>query len=133
MRPAHSVWIVCYIGEHNGFVRGLCAEATRAMVAAFPGELRAAAGFVHWFVDGDLRRDQHHWCVDVESGEIVDPTALQFTFVERYEELDLDDPATRSKVPTGRCMNCGGDAYERERFCSERCEDEVLREFNGPA
>lgn len=114
----YADWIAAYVARHNGFVRGKCAQAVEMMVAAFP-ELRRAGGFAHvsW------GRDQHWWCV-APDGLIVDPTVQQFgppgTPI-RYEELDLNDPATRARVPTGKCMDCGGDVYGGDTFCSTEC------------
>jgi hypothetical protein len=113
----YSEWIERYVAsQKERFVRGKCASATKAMVEAFP-ELRRAAGFVHctW------GREEHWWCV-APDGSVVDPTVEQFEAVARYEELDLSDPKTRSKVPTGRCLNCGGAVYAFATFCDEDCE-----------
>lgn len=116
MNPAHQAWIDAYVAAQNGFLRGKCREATAAMVAAFP-ELRQAGGFVYctW------GRDQHFWCV-APDGAVVDPTAAQFQAAFQYEELDLNDPATRARVPTGVCMDCGGDVYNGDTFCGPECE-----------
>lgn len=115
---SYADWIENYVARHDDFVRGKCDRATKEMVEAFP-ELRRAAGFAHvsW------GRDQHWWCV-APDGSVVDPTASQFGTrgVLRYEELDLKDPATRGRVPTGRCMDCGDDVYNRDTFCSPECE-----------
>lgn len=115
----YAAWIDSFVARNAGFVRGKCDAATTEMVAAFP-ELRRAAGFAHvsW------GRDQHWWCV-APDGLIVDPTAAQFGPAGtpiRYEELDLNDPATRARVPTGKCMDCGGAVYGGATFCSDACE-----------
>ncbi len=119
MKEEYTRWIEVYFQKCKGFVRGKCGEATTLMVEAFP-ELRRAAGFVHcgW------GRDQHFWCVDPD-GEVIDPTAAQFGgVIFQYEELDLNDPKTRAKVPTGRCPNCGEDTYSGRYLCDENCERE---------
>jgi hypothetical protein len=80
-------------------------------------------------------RDQHWWCATTD-GEIVDPTGRQFigsVVNVRYEELDLNDPATRAKIPTNRCMECGADCYEHRPACSDECEDALHKAFNGDA
>ncbi len=115
MKPEYRAWIDAYVKANDDFVRGKCEDGTKEMLAAFP-ELRLAVGFVHctW------GRDQHFWCV-TEDGEIIDPTRSQFIAVWKYEELDLADPATRAKIPTGRCMDCGDDVYGGNQFCSDKC------------
>lgn len=62
---------------------------------------------------------------------MVDPTKRQFQLVFRYEELDLDDPATRELVPTGKCPNCGGPCYEGKSICSKKCEEDYTRYLNN--
>lgn len=113
---AYESWIAAYVARNNEFVRGKCSEAAAEMVAAFP-ELKRVAGFVHC----DWGRDQHFWCVTPD-GEVIDPTRAQFRTVFAYEELDLADPAVRRQIPTGRCMECGDDAYEGASFCSREHE-----------
>lgn len=110
-------WIEEYVSQQpNRFVRGKCDKATELMVEAFP-ELKRVAGFVHcsWGLD------QHWWCVSPE-GAVVDPTASQFQSIYQYEELDPEDPATRARVPTGICLDCGEAVYNGDTFCNERCE-----------
>lgn len=128
MDPRYAEWIKAYVAKNNDFVRGKCQDACSEMRLQFP-ELRAAAGFAHvtW------GRDQHWWCV-APDGTIVDPTKSQFEFgvVLQYEELDLNDPATRARVPTGKCPNCGGECYNGDSLCSERCERSYLAYLNGP-
>lgn len=122
----YAAWIEQYVSaQPSRFVRGKCADATEQMVVAFP-ELRRACGFV--FVQWG--RDQHWWCVTPD-GTIVDPTAEQFgpCGVCDYEELDLSDPATLARIPTGKCMECGDPAYLRLTFCSYACEVSFCREL----
>ena len=127
MKPEYRKWIAEFVAAHNDFVRGECAKATTAMVEAFP-ELRRAAGFAHWMANRPIR-DQHFWCV-TQDGVIVDPTAVQFGGSPvHYEELDLDDPETQAKIPTGACMNCGDDVYEGAYCCSDRCERAVYADM----
>lgn len=122
---AYDAFTAAYLDRHDGHVRGKCDEATRKMAAAFP-ELRRACGFVHWDAGHRQVRDQHWWCVTPE-GVIVDPTKAQFQgavpgTLLLYEELDLSKPEDRKRVPTGRCMDCGADAYDHNNFCSDACE-----------
>lgn len=124
----YAEWIAAFVERSKGFTRGKCATATREMVAAFP-ELRRAGGFAHviW------GRDQHWWCV-APDGSIVDPTASQFGLagVFQYEELDFNDPATRARVPTGHCMDCGGDVYGGATFCGPECEAATTEYMRSP-
>lgn len=112
----YAEWIAAYVAQHDDFVRGKCSQATKEMVEVFP-ELRRACGFAHvsW------GSDQHWWCV-APNGSVVDPTAGQFRGAIRYEELDPNDPTTRRRVPTGVCMDCGGDVFNGDTFCSPECE-----------
>lgn len=125
MKAEYEAWITAYVAKCGGLVRGKCAVATEAMIKEFP-ELRRCAGFVHvsW------GRSQHWWAATPE-GEIIDPTAIQFApIIFSYEELDLTDPATREKVPTGRCLDCGDDVYSGSTFCGPECETST-REYLG--
>lgn len=132
----YASWISAYEAKCNNFVRGKCKEATDAMVAEFP-ELRQACGFVYvaW------GRDEHFWCVVKDAdengmayesaGAIIDPTAAQFPGrAIQYEELNLDDPNDRRRVPTGVCMDCGDPVYGT-RFCSSECERATLAYLNS--
>jgi hypothetical protein len=118
----HDEWIAGYVARHSDFVRGRCAEATIEMIGVFP-TLRRVAGLARWVAPhGRAIIDEHWWLVD-EAGDIVDPTRAQFggAHVE-YEPIDLDDPASLAKVPTGKCMECGGYAYAGAAFCAPACE-----------
>lgn len=123
---AYSEWIAAYVARHNGFVRGLCQDAVTEMRLAFP-ELRKASGFAHtaW------GEDQHVWCVTPD-GLIVDPTAAQYPFVD-YEELDLNNADDVARIPTGRCMECGGPYYKgRSYTCSDACEASLAESYSLP-
>lgn len=127
MNDEYQKWINTYVAEHGGHVRGLCHYAVIDMTARFP-ELRQAAGFVHvsW------GRDQHWWCVTTDGkDEIIDPTVGQFNGPVTYEELDLNDPATQAKVPSGKCYQCSGDAFMGRTFCSDECETEAVADLNN--
>jgi len=130
-QDTYAAWIRAYVLSEGGFLRGKCGFAARRMVKCFP-ELRVAAGFVTWAIPSRPIRDQHWWCV-TKDGTIVDPTAQQFegSIVPLvYEELDLNDPATRERVPTGRCMNCARDCYNDKKFCSDQCLEETTSHLN---
>lgn len=119
----YDEWIRGYYERHGGFVRGKCQKAVEEMKAAFP-ELRIVAGFAHvsW------GRDQHWWCI-APDGTVVDPTAAQFPLPIRYEELDLNDPKTRERVPISKCMNCGKETYTSSLsadMCSQTCADDFV-------
>lgn len=124
---SYAEWIEAFVSSQpSRFVRGKCDTATAKMVAAFP-ELRRVAGFVYctW------GREQHWWCV-APDGSIIDPTASQYVAILEYEELDLDDPEVCRTIPTGVCMDCGGDTYEGRTFCSDQCESATLAYLNSP-
>lgn len=114
---AYRAWIEAFEAA-NPFLRGLCSRATTEMVLVFP-ELRRVAGFAHV----EWGRDQHWWCVTAD-GQIVDPTVEQFGQfgVLQYEELNLTNPADVARIPTGRCMDCGGDVFGVDTFCGPDCE-----------
>lgn len=127
-------WIERYVAaQPNRFVRGRCQKAVEAMLVDFP-ELRKVCGFVHWAIPSRVIQDQHWWLVTPD-GIVVDPTAEQFqhSLVEpRYEELDLDSPEDRARIPIGKCMGCGGATYPHSpayNFCSELCADAVMEEY----
>ena len=126
---AYAAWIAAYLTRNDNFVRGRCSRATAEMIEAFP-ELRRACGFAHvsW------GRDQHWWCV-APDGSIVDPTVNQFgqLGVLQYEELDPNDTATRARVPSGTCMDCGGDVYNGATFCSSECESNMTKYLDHEA
>lgn len=116
MKPKHAEWIKKNV-EGNGY--GECHEKAKAMAAAFPG-LRYARGFFHCIWGAR----QHGWCVD-EDGTVVDPTRGQFPGPGEYEEIPDDQLAER--VPTGVCMDCGGDVFKGATFCSKSCENATRR------
>lgn len=126
----YADWIEAFVASQpNGFVRGKCSAATAEMVKMFP-ELRRVAGFAHvsW------GRDQHWWCV-APDGSVVDPTVAQFGAIGviKYEEVDIADPAAAATVPTGVCMDCGGDVYNDDTFCSAECQEATAAYLNGSA
>ncbi len=123
----YEEWIEQYVSSQPGrFVRGKCHIAVTKMVEQFP-ELRKAAGFVHC----DWGEEQHWWCV-APSGALVDPTAEQFRVIYEYEELDLEDPKTKDRVPIGRCANCGERTYRSSYgtyTCTKECAEVLAVEL----
>lgn len=116
----YEAWIQEYV-ERTPFLRGQCDIATREMVAKFP-ELKRVGGFVYppW------GREQHWWCL-APDGTILDPTREQYPgwCDLGYEAIDLSNPEEAKRVPTGRCMDCGGDVYEHATFCNKTCEEKT--------
>lgn len=133
MKSEWQAWIDAETARHpSGFVRGLCGIISARMADAFP-DLKRVAGFAYWTApNGRQVRDQHWWCVVMATGEIIDPTASQFTGAVRYEELDLDNEEHRARIPTGVCMDCGADVYNHDTFCDEDCENATRRYMGLP-
>lgn len=113
MEDRYADWIMANYPGGSGY--GKCAEATTAMVEAFP-ELRRVRGF--YLCPGWDRRE--HWWLVAPDNAIVDPTAGQFPSKGSgdYEEWDES-----RKEPTGKCPNCGGYAYDGGTCCSKECHD----------
>lgn len=115
----YEAWIEAYVSRQpKRFVRGLCEEASKEMVEAFP-ELKRVCGFVHT----PNGKEEHWWCVTAD-GKVVDPTASQFSVVFEYEILVLKRTADRNRVPVGRCLDCGDSTYFNSYshdFCNEAC------------
>jgi len=111
--------------EDDGY--GKCEEITQAMVAHFHKTLKRVRGFYYCTAWGER---MHWWCVTVDDGTIVDPTAAQFPSKGQgiYEEVDESKPET---IPTGKCPNCGGWCYEGRYICSDKCATEYEAYLNG--
>lgn len=119
--------MLAWIDEHyptQESAYGKCAEATEAMMAAFPGQLRRVRG---WVEDLGWGRRAHWWCVNAE-GEIVDPTRRQFTFLHMYEP---HDESTGDPPEPRVCMNCGVEHFGPFDLCSHKCEQSYLAYLNG--
>lgn len=129
MDSRYGAWVEAFEQQHNGFMRGLCHEAANEMKSAFP-ELVIKQGFAHVPAWGAKSRQQHWW-LETASGEVVDPTASQFEGPVEYEFIDLSRPDLKDIVPTGRCMECGGDTYHREDFCNTGCRDSFTVSLMG--
>lgn len=106
----------------NPFGSGQCAEATLAMVAAFP-ELRRVRG--HVFLMGTAKQPAHWWCVDPD-GRIVDPTAHQYPNLVGYDEWIEGE-----EEPVGRCANCGGYIYASSGYTDTVCSDACARDYES--
>lgn len=124
-REEYNLWIEAYVKSVDGFTRGRCGAATAAMQLAFP-ELRIAKGFAYSLHE---EVDQHFWCVAPDN-TVVDPTVSQFPLgvVFEYEELDLNNPADVTRLPIGKCMNCGEQTFTHSPSsitCSVKCETEL--------
>ena len=90
-----------------------CAEATAAMVEAFP-TLRRVRG--HAMIGIDFR--PHWWCV-TERGEIVDPTAHQWPATPAFYDAIPED----SEEPCGKCIYCGDLLFRSRGADSYLCEN----------
>ena len=98
-------------------VRGMCQGACNEMLLVFP-ELKKVRGHYNGI--------SHWWCVDPD-GNIVDPTAKQFSPGGTYTEYHGPDPV-------GKCINCGEWVWTMEfssSACSEECSKELEAEYNG--
>lgn len=105
-----------FIAEHwpdRQSAYGRCQDAAAAMAAQFP-ELTLTRG--HYYCTSWGER-QHWWCVG-PSGEIVDPTAIQFPSAGQGVYVPWVEG---EKEPTGRCPNCGGYVYDGGTVCSDEC------------
>lgn len=98
--------------------RGQCVEMTKRMAAAFP-ELQRVRG--HYVCPLDGRRS--HWWLVTPNGEVIDPTAEQFSSggaLGDYEPYEGPEP-------TGQCLNCGELLFGSESFCNAKCALETAR------
>lgn len=112
----YDAWIEAYKAKHKS-VRGLCQNATKAMVEAFP-ELQRVRGHV-------VGLGAHWWCVTPD-GSIIDPTVCQFPFVPASSSYEPFDESLAHTLPTGKCQNCGGYLYYQAQACDEACMQEIL-------
>lgn len=100
--------------------KGNCRKYAHAMKEAFP-ELILVRGHYRCLVEG---LEAHWWCVDPDDNTIVDPTAAQFLDLGLGEYIPWDESQPE---PTGKCLNCGGLAYNGEYHCSPKCEQETKK------
>jgi predicted nucleic acid-binding Zn ribbon protein len=118
MLAQYRDWIIANV---RGTDYGEWREVTARMLAAFP-ELRRVPGHYHCPFIGPRT---HWWLVDADGG-IVDPTVDQFPSRGLGEYVEWDG----SPLPTGRCLECGGDVYDGSSFCSDQCGEICTGEFN---
>jgi hypothetical protein len=124
----YTAWIEDH--TRNTDVWNTCEISTKLMADAFP-ELRRVRG---WVMVPGVGERPHWWLVD-PLGNIVDPTARQFTDVagdtladgtrrtayyggkgiEGYREVDEENP------PVGKCMQCGAVCYQNTAPCTVIC------------
>lgn len=114
MKPEYQAWI----REHVGESYGKCADATEAMLTAFPELLRVRG---HYYCSAWGER-AHWWLVDTD-GNVIDPTASQFPSKGSGEYVPWDESR---QEPTGRCPNCGGHCYNWDTCCSDKCGVEYV-------
>lgn len=118
MKKKYQNWIDENYLDKESTIRQ-CKEATEAMEKAFP-ELRRVRG--HYI---DIFKNKHaHWWLE-KDGEIIDPTAWQFSdggFGE-YQEYE-------GREPIGKCMYCGKWCYDDHYHCSDECRQASLAYLN---
>jgi hypothetical protein len=113
----YGAWIAAH-----GYGRGQCAEATEAMVAAFP-ELQRVRG--HVVLLGRAKRPTHWWCITPD-GAIVDPTRSQFPGLVGYDEW-----TEGAEEPVGRCCNCSEYIYPSSGYTDTVCSDACARAYEA--
>lgn len=123
MEQKYADWIKAKnITQQSAY--GACAEMTLEMNKAFPELIRVRG----WYED-PIWDDREHWWLKTPTGEIVDPTAIQFptkghsTYREFVEGVD--------KEPTGKCPECGEWCFDGADLCSKECERSYLAYLNG--
>lgn len=130
MDERHVEWIRGYeerVGGPHATI-GRCKYAAEEMAAVF-NELRVVRGHVE--CPEPWGRRGHWWCVTAD-GEVVDPTAGQFTSgILSYEEYVDGAP-----VRLGKCMDCGEPIWGpadrgRQVFCDASCSDSYAAYLNG--
>lgn len=113
LRDEAAAWIDKHYPDQQS-AYGNCAEAVKAIVAAFP-QLKKVRGQVicpHPWGERD-----HWWAVDPEGG-IIDPTKRQFPLVIKYIPWD----ESKGEPPRRRtCPDCGESHHGPDEFCSDRC------------
>lgn len=121
MRDQYKAWIDSNVND-GGY--GYCFEATRRMVEDFP-ELVRVRGHYYCHTWGE----RGHWWCKTASGEIVDPTAMQFPSKGYGEYIEWDES---QQEPTGMCPNCAGLCYDGGTCCSENCHIEYAAYCTNP-
>ncbi len=125
-----------WIREHyptSELARNQCSIATREMLKQFP-ELLRVRGWYGW---------TQHWWLKTANGEVVDPTAMQFSqpidlsfYREFREGIDAE--------MIGKCPDCGEELWDKDPetlepivyscmkgFCSKECEHRYMAYINS--
>jgi hypothetical protein len=117
----YNTWITNKLSTSNPW--NMCDEWTKEMNNEFP-ELTRIRGQV-LLTNGWYRA--HWWLVDT-AGNVIDPTASQFSSdyfggskVLNYEPRDESEPE-----PTGICPNCGEYCYNSKTCCSDSCHNQYV-------
>ena len=96
--------------------RGKCTKWCEAIAEIDPS-VEVVKGFYHCPIDG---KEEHTWLRHIETGEIIDPTVMQFKSTHgEYEEWDRktwDCPNCGERVDIEKAQKCG-----RVPFCSSEC------------
>ena len=95
---------------------GKCESVCKQMKEVFP-ELELVRGHYWCYVWGE----REHWWLTVESGEVIDPTAIQFPSkgLGCYEVWDES-----KEEPTGKCPECG--EYTFGMYVHKECESQFM-------
>lgn len=132
-RRSYADWIAGYLAafEDPSRTLGRCRQAAEAMARSFP-ELEVVRG--HVLCPAPWGRRGHWWAVSPE-GDILDPTAGQFTLgIARYEPY-----VEGGDVRLGKCMECGTEIWGPplggidSQFCDEACRHDFGRALNTQA
>lgn len=122
MNTGYKIWINKRIKTQQDAL-GKCELMCKTMRLYFP-ELIIKRGR---YIDPIWGKREHWWLV-TESGDIVDPTALQFPSKGCGEYVELDESQPE---PTRICANCGSYCYDGAYFCSDECEDVYMGDLSG--
>lgn len=118
MTPEMAQWIAAHVIENP---KGMCRYFVDYMAETFP-ELRRVRGYYY-----EPSGAHHpHWWLALPTGDVVDPTIVQFEPGGSYVEFTGPDPV-------GQCFNCGDLVWEAYNTspcaCSKACFDEISRDF----
>lgn len=116
-----------------GPMQGRCFNVTLEMQKVFP-ELVRVPGTVRTYSG----YSSDHWWLETVEGEIVDPTASQFTHSTSYFESGeiVEYHNWKGPLPVGKCANCGELVYEgesRSKCMHDECEEEFMNYLNAEA
>lgn len=125
----YETWIQAYRLRKPDLL-GLCKEACEEMQITFP-ELTMVRG--HLFLSNSTKTPTHWWLKDPK-GVIVDPTASQYIWEAPWGKkafiLHYDEWTEGHKEPTGKCPQCGGYAFDSNKFCKDSCETKYMAYLN---